>query len=414
MLYDIARTNANSPWDQYFAEMWWWTKFVICTPLWIGVEPLSLDLLQNQHTEMRVQNFWVHNDSSAAQRFIETAHDWKHDGEVLVLRNMWANNTDNKLRFLNSTDNFRKYLEMDRNYSALIIPKNKHWHFQDMPFTDMLDQIEDTSEALTTLTFSYEFTSEESQPWLWKHYSNLWENLGLNFNDANGGSKIMGQSLYRTHSFLYYGDKGRTRLHSAPPSDYFLQVAGKKRWRLIHKRYIPYVGLYRQNNIGVMRTPEYWAADYPGEKIPYVDVVLEPGDMLFFSYWQVHEVWNISPDKLGLAIGIRPMDNTKRLWKEPCRALLTYNFLLTPFFLQHGMTKHRTTLSTGSQVEQRDRACTSQGGVPYTYGYNGTKLTRYDLKKINGSCLYKEKIPNYQDLEVRKTINPRAWHPYEA
>jgi len=407
-LYDIARVNANSPWDQYLAEMWWWTKFVVCSPLWIHIDPLPLDLLQNKHTHMSIIEYFPHNDSTAARRWSDDSNDWRHDDHVLVMRNVFKNN-DNPLQYLNSTDALKEYLEMDRDYRALVLPKNEPWYYTIMPFKDFLDQIEDTSKKLLQLAFSYEVVDEQGQPWLWEKYNQVWTDLGLNLNDDIGTMKIMGEGVFRTHSFLYYGNNGRARLHSAPPPDYFLQVAGKKRWRFVHKRYTPYLGFYRNTPFGSLRSPEYFAEDYPDRKIPYTELIVNPGDLFYFSYWHAHEVWNESPNKLGFAIGIRPSDFLFRFWTDPCRATMTYSYFMLPFQVFHRFVAKGSLKNTWT-----DDDCTSQAGNPYTTGYNGTKMTRYDIKLINGTCEYQEKVQNYQQLEMSNFVRPDSWLPLNA
>lgn len=414
MLQDIARVNANSPLSQTLAEMWWWSKFVVLTQFWITVEPLSLDYLQNQHSHLGVRNYWVHNDSTAAERFFKDSTDWRLvDKECLVLRGIWANNSENMLRYLNSTDNLRKYLDMDRNYSTLVAPVDEHWYYDDLPFEKILDDMENHSdEKLTSIYFSYEFAAQESQPFIWKWYNDLYTKLGFDFNDVNQGSMVRGKRLFTLHSFLYYGTKQRTRLHAAPPADYFTQVANKKKWRLIHKRYFPYMNLYRHGSLGIMRTPEYYITDYAEDRIPYVDILVEPGDMMYFSEWQVHEVWNTEPT-LGLAIGVRPAKPIgTKLFQEPVASFVLHNLLLIPQAIIFLLQKHRTTYTHGSKTGME--GCISQGGQPHTWGYNGTTITRYDLKMIDGTCVMAEKVPNYQVLESSKQISTHSWMPAQA
>lgn len=399
IIYDVA---SQTTWftEQWFAEVWWWTKFIVCFPVWIDLAPIPQHVLKHVHSELKVVNYWVHNDSTAVDRWVHDVHqNRKNDGNILMLRNIWANNTENKLRHLNSIDGLRKYLDLDIEYQAFMVPKDNHYYLERMPLGQVLDQMEDQSEKLTTLSFDYELL--ETQPWLWQQYNQMWEGVGTSFE------KVLNNfNLYRSHSFLYHGNRWRTRLHNAAALDYFLQISNTKRWRFVHKRYIPYLGMYRFGTHTALRTPEYYLSDYP-ETVPHTEVAVNPGDVMFFNYWHVHEVFNDYPDQLGLAIGIRPMDNVRRLFKEPMRTLFVYNWFIFPQAFLHML------FNAGSYDKQLDYKsnCQSQNGRTVTFSYNGTTVTRYDMGFVNGTCEFRERIPDYQSKELLGKMSVSDWSP---
>merc|ERR1712168_1691704 len=117
------------------------------------------------------------------------------------------------------------------------------YELQRMNFRDIVEELPNTEEKLTSLLFHKRFL--KSQKWLWEQYLNLWNALGVDFSS---GTK---NSPYVTHTFLYYGNKYFTALHAAAAEDYQLQVANAKKWRFLHKRYLPYVTSFRRVALGV-------------------------------------------------------------------------------------------------------------------------------------------------------------------
>merc|ERR1719204_535617 len=111
----------------------------------------------------------------------------------------------------------------------------------------------------------------------------------------------------KSHVFVYGGNRYFTPVHTAVAADFFIQVSNSKRWWFMHKKYFPYAGLKRNPNAaGVffysdMRRME----NYPAPGIPYTTFDVHPGDMFYFSNFQIHEVDNLEPN-LGFAIGMRP------------------------------------------------------------------------------------------------------------
>lgn len=303
------------------------------------------------------------------------------------------------MKFLNSTDNLRKYLDLEKEYKTMIFPKNKMHKVQKLKFDTIVDDLAKTDEKLTTLMFHYKFL--EDQPWLWNEYKNLWKSLGTDF-----ATEGLNSASYRSHTFLYYGTKYRTRLHAAPPADYFLQVANTKKWRFVHKRYIPYYGGWRIMPQGVMGSPDYFIDNFPEEKvIPHTEVTLQPGDLMYFTTWHIHEVFNTQPEKVGLAIGIRPFEWIGRYTREQFAPLSFYNFVCIWGMLHHSYLK-------GTFDFSKRHFCVAETLRKTGRGFNGTTITRFDYKdEGNGICNYHERQSDFQPREMRGELGWKDWYP---
>jgi len=405
IIYDVA---SQTTWftEQWFAEIWWWTKFIVCTPVWIDIAPIPQHVLKHVHSEMKVVNYWVHNDSTAVDRWVHDVHQKrKNDDKILMLRNIWANNTENKLRHLDSIDGLRKYLDLDIEYQAFVVPKDEHYKIERMPLKQILNQMEDQSEKLTTMNFNCELL--DTQPWLRQQYNQMWEGVGTSFDKLLNNFSIG----YRAHTFLYHGNRWRMHLHNAAAADYFLQISNTKRWRFVHKRYIPYLGMYRVGTVSALKTPEYYVADYP-ETVPHTEVAVNPGDVMFFNWWHPHEVFNDYPDQLGLAIAIRPWDVVHRFFNEPMRTLFVYDLFVIPQSIVHALINK--SLRAGNLRDHQmysESNCHSKDGRPITFSYNGTITTRYDMAVVNRKCEFRERIPDYQRRELLGEMSVSDWSP---
>lgn len=398
-MYDVASVNEHSESHQMWMEMYWWTKFLVCFPLTIDIEPLPFSVLKNHHSQLRVVELFPERDADAGRKFMELAYKIKHDDVIVIMRDIFkgSNNTENKLQYLRTPDDLRKYLDLDQEYMTLTFPKDQHYTTVKKPLHYLLDNINKTDEKLTTITSNYEFL--DSQPWYKAEYIKLLKLVGIDFNEVIAPSK-----KYKSHTFLWWGYHYRTRLHAAAAVDFFLEIAGRKRWRFWHKRYLPYSGMFRALSHGSLKTAEYWIEDYPKGAFPFTEVVLNPGDYMYFSYWHMHEVTNIDEGIMGLALGIRKGDPVRRLLAEPVKALALYTFLCLPGQIHHAMI--------GSSFDDpKDDQCESYAGRKLSFAYNGSYVTRYDLKMINGSCVFAERELDFQTKEMNGVYDKEDWKP---
>eukprot|EP00492_Amphilonche_elongata_P003339 TRINITY_DN3651_c0_g1_i1.p1 TRINITY_DN3651_c0_g1~~TRINITY_DN3651_c0_g1_i1.p1 ORF type:complete len:122 (+),score=1.21 TRINITY_DN3651_c0_g1_i1:48-368(+) len=92
---------------------------------------------------------------------------------------------------------------------------------------------------------------------------------------------------------------------------------------------MPYFGAWRIMPQGVVGSPDYFIDAFPANKegIPFTELYLNPGDLLYFTTWHVHEVHNVEDDKLGFAIGIRPFSYIGRYIHEQFAPLSLYNLI---------------------------------------------------------------------------------------
>lgn len=111
--------------------------------------------------------------------------------------------------------------------------------------------------------------------------------------------------------FIGMGEKSKTTQHNAITDNWFLQVAGAKRWVITSPEYTPYMKAIFTNTIALgSLLPLY------KEKmgIPVLEIVSEPGDLFFFPAFWWHEVNN--QGALNFGCGIRPRENIFRIFKS--------------------------------------------------------------------------------------------------
>ncbi len=117
-------------------------------------------------------------------------------------------------------------------------------------------------------------------------------------------------------------------LHCAIGSNLFVNVLGHKRWYLIHPKYT-FLMKPHLNEYGLFAFGEQDMFDPSdiSQKIPHIDVTLDPGDVLFVPPWWWHAVSNESELTIGVANRI-DVEN---------RAYWASNRLFTFLHLRHGL-----------------------------------------------------------------------------
>jgi hypothetical protein len=103
------------------------------------------------------------------------------------------------------------------------------------------------------------------------------------------------------------GPRTRSRMHCAFAGNFFVNIVGRKRWKLLPPH-------YRHLMLPVPARPFIYSMTYfdpldadPArstfaQHLPYYDVVLEPGDVLYNGPWWWHQVENIDRLNVGCAI----------------------------------------------------------------------------------------------------------------
>lgn len=97
----------------------------------------------------------------------------------------------------------------------------------------------------------------------------------------------------------------RSALHAAFGGNFFLQLAGRKRWVLMDPAHS--VALHaipgRPFQYVISAAGRYWGADNPVlERIPRREVTLNPGDLLYNTPWWWHDVQNLDDFTVGCAV----------------------------------------------------------------------------------------------------------------
>jgi len=114
-----------------------------------------------------------------------------------------------------------------------------------------------------------------------------------------------------THSFLYWGNQFQAIQHQAVVPDFSIQLANSKLWRFVHPKYTPKMQAVRGDVPGVLLSKRVLVG---GTGIPFTEVLVEPGDLLYFPEHWWHEVHNVEKEAYGLMIGFR--DKSKKHFRR--------------------------------------------------------------------------------------------------
>ena len=118
-----------------------------------------------------------------------------------------------------------------------------------------------------------------------------------------GGADLRGAPRAGRLCFLGYGS-GFTTLHNAWMDNWFVQVAGVEKWRILAPEYAPYIhpkptSTTPASKAEILNIPD----DSP---LPYLDFTTTPGDLFYFPAFWWHEVYNVGED-MNIGCGYRPM-----------------------------------------------------------------------------------------------------------
>ena len=114
-----------------------------------------------------------------------------------------------------------------------------------------------------------------------------------------------------TTNFFISSNTVLTSIHHAPGGNFFLQLAGRKRWTVIDPAHTallhPVNGRpfqYCNSAYGGFRGAELRGEgdNHPLVRIPRQVTTLEPGDLLYNAPWWWHEVENLEPFNVGCAV----------------------------------------------------------------------------------------------------------------
>ena len=91
--------------------------------------------------------------------------------------------------------------------------------------------------------------------------------------------------------------------HNGPGPSVSIQVKGTKIWRIISSKYNH---LMRPVNFGLFSLSNVYNNTY-WHKIPRWEIILEPGDVLFFPAWYWHEV-HVKRGEFAASVAVRTFD----------------------------------------------------------------------------------------------------------
>jgi len=398
IMYDVAVLTPVFS-RQWFAEMSWWSKIVFLRG--IDFPHIPPHILEHKHSHLEVVELFPAHDAQAFDKFLAMCGKKENDHKIIILRNVWANYTETPFAKMGDLDYLRENINPENEYNTFSYGKHPPGH-EFKPLGELMElMLNVSSEDIDMLGFEVSFAKKEK--FVWDAYVDLWEHVSPEL-----GHRIINK-MGHTHNFLYYGNRASTPLHGAIAADYFFQVANTKQWTFIHKRYAPYMGVQRKHGDSLI-PPFYLAEDYPDKFIPHTTTYTRPGDLMYFGAFHQHQVHNVHPDKVGIAIGIRPKPYTNPDSSAFFMPLAFHNIVSFPMLAwQVGAgTKGKLKRKFG---KDRSVTCANTYNQDWDFGYNGVKMTRFDYRMVDGKCTFIERKNDYQRKEILGLLDPHADYP---
>lgn len=206
-------------------------------------------------------------------------------------------------------------------------------------------------------------------------------------------------------SFMLYGNRYSTPQHNAIISNWLIQVAGTKVWRIVDPRWTPYMRpMQRESTTGLLSAHSFVPND---SKMPYVDITTEPGDLMFFPPHWWHEVHNVYPDEFSFAIGLRtkktvfPLKWALLPWIAPPGQII--HKLSAPFVLATLPTKSKKVNPTVGSSLRRVQSV-----------YNDFTLNKYEIKgEICSKPYTAQDVAKWRETHEEKMKETEMWRRTE-
>eukprot|EP00636_Phaeomonas_parva_P006425 CAMPEP_0118862986 /NCGR_PEP_ID=MMETSP1163-20130328/8010_1 /TAXON_ID=124430 /ORGANISM="Phaeomonas parva, Strain CCMP2877" /LENGTH=445 /DNA_ID=CAMNT_0006796947 /DNA_START=6 /DNA_END=1343 /DNA_ORIENTATION=+ len=214
---------------------------------------------------------------------------WKNQDAIVI----WKGFTDGHMDQWKNEKYAFKTLNNDK-YDFLTNSSN--YHFESLTIEEATPHMKDLY-----LGFSYSLLNNNKDTLL-ADINNMIHAYGPQITDL----VPVNNSVH--HAFLYKGNKYHTGMHQAPVSDWFFMISNAKTWRFVEPKYTPYLGAMTFDGVSTVCKFDYLGDD---AGIPYTDVTVEAGDMMFFPAHWWHEVHNVDKQQHGIGFGFRPFDDAK-------------------------------------------------------------------------------------------------------
>lgn len=121
--------------------------------------------------------------------------------------------------------------------------------------------------------------------------------------DSRGWDELVSTNFFISSRNVY------TSMHHAPGGNFFLQVAGRKRWYLIDPKWTAWVHpvngrpfQYCNSAFAGFQARRRMGVPNPLANLPHSIVTLEPGDLLYNAPWWWHEIENLDAFTVGCAV----------------------------------------------------------------------------------------------------------------
>ena len=156
-------------------------------------------------------------------------------------------------------------------------------------------------------------------------------------------------------AFFWFGSGGTiTPLHHDPVNLIFVQVYGRKVWQIISPHYTHmlynYRGVFSEVDI---ENPDY--EKYPlFQRIPIIEVTLEPGDAIFMPVGWWHAVKSLD---ISISMSFTNYEPRKKMCKPACKLGATlkipvYKFLQQPLERAYGKEFYQALSDIADQFYQ--------------------------------------------------------------
>jgi len=282
MVYFIPNFLLFTPFRD--ATTWCWKKFLV-----YGKEEIPLIPIP----ELSASNYSYEN-------LREITDNFKHPG---IVRGLFADTV--------AVKKWAKpgYLEQDLgNFTIPTVRRATYGKAQtdriNMLFRDSWDEILTDKNSMKYLFFPVKSRADKTDELLVEamkklalrdlDLDRLWHGFGSETHKTYGGAQIIaGQGGNKE------GGKTGTWWHCAPTNNWFVQIAGRKRWYMLDQEYSAYMQPKRNGMFNLGTSAGLELKDL--EKflpIKYTDI--EAGDMLYNPNWEWHTIENYE----GLSIGV--------------------------------------------------------------------------------------------------------------
>ena len=250
------------------------------------VDAIIHEFPQNSDWDLRESVVYL-NSKNMSEFFANTKNPLDR---VIIIKN-FSSDLDLELNRFSDVHYFRSKLTNARNYPFHHVNGTTALMTMDEALGSMLNGTQ------VYMRFCRTFTADE------KYIDNVIDEAAKEF--IRQGGPIIETSLSDSVkvTFLTLGDKIHTKIHNAMSPSYLWQVTGSKNWKIYDPRHAIYLQPFAGGKF-IIASGSHYDTNFPkGPK--YIEVTTNPGDILYFPSFWLHEVENVG-EGFNLGFGLRP------------------------------------------------------------------------------------------------------------